>query len=184
MCVCARAESVPSCLTLCDPVKCSPPGSSVHGTLQARTLEWAAVPSSRGSSRPRAPACMLGLLRWQAGSFRRGHGGSHEHYMLSFGHSVTFGSVTPWTAAHQVSLSFSISWSLLAQTCVPRAGGAIQPSCPLPSPFPPAFNRPQHQEKAKHRPYIRYGTGAIYYLSTYWFLPRTLEKDTHPAVAG
>ena len=39
-----------SCLTLCDPVDCSPPGSSVHGILQARVLEWVAMPSSRGSS--------------------------------------------------------------------------------------------------------------------------------------
>ena len=38
------------CLTLCDPVDCSPPGSSVHGILQARVLEWVAMPSSRGSS--------------------------------------------------------------------------------------------------------------------------------------
>ena len=37
----------------CDPVDCSPPGSSVRGVLQARTLQWAATPSSRGSSRPR-----------------------------------------------------------------------------------------------------------------------------------
>ena len=37
---------------LCDPVDCSPPGSSVHGILQARILEWVATPSSRGS-RPR-----------------------------------------------------------------------------------------------------------------------------------
>ena len=42
-----------SCLTLCDPIDCSPPGSSVHGILQARTLEWGAMPSSRGSSQPR-----------------------------------------------------------------------------------------------------------------------------------
>ena len=41
-----------SCPTLCDPVDCSPPGSSVHGTLQARTLEWGAIPFSRGSSQP------------------------------------------------------------------------------------------------------------------------------------
>ena len=41
-----------SCLTLCDPMDCSPPGSSVHGILQARILEWLAMPSSRGSSRP------------------------------------------------------------------------------------------------------------------------------------
>ena len=38
------------CLTLCDPMDCSLPGSSVHGILQARILEWVAMPSSRGSS--------------------------------------------------------------------------------------------------------------------------------------
>ena len=32
-----------SCLTLCNPMDCSPPGSSVHGILQARTLEWVAI---------------------------------------------------------------------------------------------------------------------------------------------
>ena len=41
-----------SCPTLCDPVDCSPPSSSVHGTLQARILEWLAISSSRGSSQP------------------------------------------------------------------------------------------------------------------------------------
>ena len=39
--------------TLCGPMNCSPPGSSVHGILQARILEWGAVPFSRGSSQPR-----------------------------------------------------------------------------------------------------------------------------------
>ena len=47
------AKSLQSCLTLCDPRGCSTPGSSVHGILQARILEWVAVPSSRGSSWPR-----------------------------------------------------------------------------------------------------------------------------------
>ena len=42
-----------SCPTLSDPVDCSPPGSSVHGILRAGILEWVAMPSSRGSSRPR-----------------------------------------------------------------------------------------------------------------------------------
>ena len=40
------------CLTFCDPKDCSPPGPSVHGFLQARTLEWVAVSSSRGSFWP------------------------------------------------------------------------------------------------------------------------------------
>ena len=42
-----------SCLTLCDPTDCSMPGSSVHGLLQSRILEWVAVPFSRQSSQPR-----------------------------------------------------------------------------------------------------------------------------------
>ena len=42
MCCCAK--SLQSCLTLCDPMDCSLPGSSVHGIPQARTLEWVAFP--------------------------------------------------------------------------------------------------------------------------------------------
>ena len=41
------------CLPLCAPMDCSLPGSSAHGILQARILEWVAMPSSRGSSQPR-----------------------------------------------------------------------------------------------------------------------------------
>ena len=44
--------SVTSVMTLCDLMDCSPPGSSVHGILQARLLEWLAVPSSRRSPDP------------------------------------------------------------------------------------------------------------------------------------
>ena len=39
----AAAKSFQSCLTLCDPMDCSLPGFSVHGILQARTLEWVAI---------------------------------------------------------------------------------------------------------------------------------------------
>ena len=53
-----HATSLQSCPTPCNPMDCSPPGSSVHGTLQARTLEWVAMPSSRGSSRPRDRTCI------------------------------------------------------------------------------------------------------------------------------
>ena len=48
--VCLVAQS---CLTPCNTMDGSPPGSSVHGILQARKLEWVAIPFSRGSSRPR-----------------------------------------------------------------------------------------------------------------------------------
>ena len=50
--VCARAKSLQPWPTLCDPMDCSPAGSSVHGILQARVLEWGAIASSRGSSQP------------------------------------------------------------------------------------------------------------------------------------
>ena len=54
-----------SCPALCDPMDCSPPGSSVGGILQARILEWVAISFSRGSSQPRARtwvSCIAGRL--------------------------------------------------------------------------------------------------------------------------
>ena len=54
-----------SCLTLCNSVDCSPPGSSVHGILQARILEWVAIPFSRRCSlgiEPRSPALQVDSL--------------------------------------------------------------------------------------------------------------------------
>ena len=65
---CVHAKSLQLCPTLCNSVDCSPPDSSVHGSLQARILEWVAMPSSRGSSRPRdqTPSPVSPVL---AGSF-------------------------------------------------------------------------------------------------------------------
>ena len=48
-----ESVSCKECPTLCNPMDCGPPGSSVHGLLQAGILEWVAIPFSRGSSRPR-----------------------------------------------------------------------------------------------------------------------------------
>ena len=61
---CVHAQSFP---TLCNPMGHSPPGSSVHGILQARVLEWVAIFFSRGSSQGSNPH-LLRLLHWQAGS--------------------------------------------------------------------------------------------------------------------
>ena len=47
---------VKSCPTLCNPMDCSPPGSSIHGISQVRILEWVAIPFCRGSSQPMSPA--------------------------------------------------------------------------------------------------------------------------------
>ena len=65
---CVHVKSLQSCLSLCDPMDHSLPGSSVHGILQARTLEWVAISSSRGSSQGPNP-CLLCLLHWQVSSF-------------------------------------------------------------------------------------------------------------------
>ena len=56
VCACMHVKSLQSCVTLCDSMDCSPPGSSVHGVLQVRILEWVVIPFSRGSSRPRDQA--------------------------------------------------------------------------------------------------------------------------------
>ena len=48
-----HAQSLQLCLTFFNSMDCNPPGSSVHGILQARILEWVAMPFSRGSSQPR-----------------------------------------------------------------------------------------------------------------------------------
>ena len=54
-----------SVLSLCDPMNCSPPGSSVHGDSPGKILEWVAMPSSRGSSQSRdlsQVSCIAGGL--------------------------------------------------------------------------------------------------------------------------
>ena len=73
MCV----QLLQSCPTLCNLRHCSPPGSSIHGILQARILEWVATPSSRGSSRLRDQThtfCMAGgfLTAEQPGKLPQG----------------------------------------------------------------------------------------------------------------
>jgi len=66
---CVSAKTLQSSPTLCGPMDCSQPGSSVRGILQARILEWIAMPSSRGSSRPKDGIwASLCLLHWQQDS--------------------------------------------------------------------------------------------------------------------
>ena len=75
------AKSLQSCLTLCDPIDGSPPGSPVPGSLMARTLEWVAVSSSNA-------------WKWKV-------------KVKSL--SRVWLLVTPWTAAYQASLSMGFS---------------------------------------------------------------------------
>ena len=76
-------QLVQPCLALCDPMDCSLPGSSVHGILQARVLEWVAIPSFRGSfpsrDQPASPLCPAS----QADSSAPSHRGSPKYCMDS-----------------------------------------------------------------------------------------------------
>ena len=75
VCVCVPARvcmHAQSCLNLCDSMNCSPPGCSVHGTLQARVLEWVAISFSRGlpiqGLNLRFMQNLAFFLHWQVGS--------------------------------------------------------------------------------------------------------------------
>ena len=63
-----EAQSLQSCLTLYDTMDHSPPGSTVHRILQARILEWVAVPSSRESFQPKDQT-QASYVSWLAGGF-------------------------------------------------------------------------------------------------------------------
>ena len=77
---CIHAKLLQSSLTLCDPTDRSPPGSSLHGILQARILERLAMPSSRESSQPRDRTHVsYCLLHWQAPP-----GKTSEHLLSEF----------------------------------------------------------------------------------------------------
>ena len=94
---------------LCDPTNCSLPGSSVHGILQARILACVVIPFSRGCSSPRDQthvSCTtdIFLTIWATRE-------TLAVIVQSLSNVQVF--VTLWAAAHQASLSFTVSWSLL-----------------------------------------------------------------------
>jgi len=82
----SESEVAQSCLTLCDPMDCSLPGSSVHGIFQARVLEWGAIAFSRRSSRPRDRTWVSLIVGrrftiWQQAAFNFAHRPLHDHTM-------------------------------------------------------------------------------------------------------
>ena len=128
--------------TLWEPMDYSLPDSSVHGISQARILEWVAISFSRGSSwsREKSPSLVSCIGRWILYHWATREACSKTKHkkpemwvvpqFLEISHSspqivgiifpliVQYLScvwlfVTPWTAAHQASLSFTISWNLL-----------------------------------------------------------------------
>ena len=96
------AKFLQSWPTLCNPVDCSPLGSSVHRILQARILEWVAMPSSRGSSQPRD---------WTHDSYASCSAIWEALWCLCMyvSSSVVSDSATAWTVAHQAPPSMEFS---------------------------------------------------------------------------
>ena len=96
ICLCIQAPvymCTQLCPTLCDPMDCSPPGSSVHGIFHASILEWTAISYSRGSSRPRDWTCMSCIpCIWQMDSLLLC---SFRHLVESFSHLVESRSFFP-----------------------------------------------------------------------------------------
>ena len=84
VCVCVGVWVTRSCPNLCDPMDCSLPGSSVHGVLQTRRMEWVSIPFTRESSWPRDQT-LGGSFAWQADSLPSEPQGSPPHtYIHSF----------------------------------------------------------------------------------------------------
>ena len=115
MCVCAcmcmmHAKSLLLCPTLCDPMDCSPPGSSVHGIRQAGILGQVATPSSRGSSWSRDWTHIFYVSCRQACSLLLIPPGKRVCVCVCV--CVVAKScptlLTPWTVAHQAPLSMQV----------------------------------------------------------------------------
>ena len=125
--IAAAAKSLQSCPTLCDPIDCSPPVSSVHGILQARTLEWVAI-SSSNAWKWKVKVKSLSRVRLLATPWTAAHQAPpsmgfprQEHGLLllllsRFSHVRL--CATPEMAAHQASPSLGFSrqehWSGLS----------------------------------------------------------------------
>ena len=148
-----ESESVSClCLTLCDPIDCSPPGFSVHGVLQARILVWGAIPFSRGSSRPRdwtwvsciagrfftvwatreAQYCQISEWKSEPGGIESWSGGiyyDHENDW-ALGHTGPLAQV-PDTGGSAMLTFVSQAGEVTAATVAePQPGSSLPPSTP------------------------------------------------------
>ena len=131
-----HAKSLQSCPTLCNSMDCRPPGSSVHGILQATILELVAMPSSRGSSWPRDWTWFSYLLYWQADSWPLVPPGRPT--LIA---SVQFSSV----AQSCPTLSVQFSRSVVSNSLRPHELQHTRPPCPSPTPGVHSNPRPASQ---------------------------------------
>ena len=130
------AKSLQSCPTLCDPMDWSPPGSSLHGILLARILEWVAMPSCRASSQPRGWTCVSwgrrGLYHWciySSNSFPRNLMDKYSSFsvdtcsknvhwnIISNGDRLNT-TVNSWKFHHMEACSFTVHGSINVCVCV------------------------------------------------------------------
>ena len=113
-----------SCPTVWDPMDCSPPGSSVHGIIQARILEWVAIPFSRRSSQPRSQT-----QHWRHSLYHLSHQGSpHIFTVWSFIKkfiNLCFNMTK--CSDHQTGSSITLKTSYKQK---PNPGGRIQVEMP------------------------------------------------------
>ena len=143
--ICMRAKLLQSCLTLCNPVDCSLPGSSVYGILQARILEWVAMPSSRGIFPTQGSnSSLLHLMHWQVLPLLLMPPGKPPPWNCC---SVAQSCLTLCNSVDCRAPGFPVLYHLpeIARTHIHWISDAIQPSSPLSSPSPPALNLSQHQ---------------------------------------
>ena len=121
---------------------CSLSGSSVHGILQARILEWVAISFSRGSSRPRD---WTGFPTLQVDSLPSEPPGKLLLFIQI--RSVAQSCLTLCNPMNRSTPGLPVHHHLpeFTQTHIHRVSDAIQPSHPLSSPSPPAPNPSQHQ---------------------------------------
>ena len=122
------------CLTLCDPMNCSQPGSYIHGILQASILEWVAMPFTRGSSWPRmwtrisSSSCVAGV------------------FFFFF-----FFTTEPLEKPLCIYISVQFSHSVMSDSLRPHGLQHPRPPCPLLTPW--AFSAHVHQVSAAIQPY-------------------------------
>ena len=118
MILCVCAELLQSCPTLCDPMNCSPPGSSVHEFFQAKILEWVSISFSKGSSWPRDQTCISYVIYIGRFFTNAPSGKPQTGYRVSFAQDDTVGSRQSFFDSQEIGLSTGIFKPWLMSFCL------------------------------------------------------------------
>ena len=134
--VCVWVLVAQSCPTLCDPMDCSPPSSFVHGILQARMLQWAAISFSRGSYWPRDwtwVSCIAGrfLTVWVTRETLYLQGPGPDNSEIS--KDLVFALSGPGLVRKR-GLSVQFNHLVVSDSLRPHESQHARPPCPSPTP--------------------------------------------------